>query len=102
MFVRRGVFVLYFCKETEYMNTSTRTRRLLRRLSAADTQLVEVATDKLKDKGIDPGDLVLADPHTPPQPGELAISEQDDGKLRIEVANGKRKGGKVVWVLREV
>ena len=82
------------------MNTTRRTR-LLKYLSAPHTQLVEVATDKLEDKGIRQGDLLLADPGTKPQPGELAIQEEN-GKLRIQVADEKRKGGKVVWVLKEV
>ena len=82
------------------MSTSRRTR-FLTRLSAADTQLVEVATNKLQDRGIHQGDLVLADPHTKAKAGELEIREKN-GKLRIGVADGKRKGGKVMWVLKEV
>lgn len=84
------------------MNTLTRTRRFLKRVSSPNAQLVTVATDKLKDKGIDRGDLLLADPHTPPKPGQLAVEEGEDGKLRVKVANEKRKGGKVLWVLREL
>lgn len=84
------------------MNTLTRTRRFLKRVSSPNAQLVTVATDKLKDKGIDQGDILLADPHTPPKPGQLAVEEGEDGKLRVKVATEKRKGGKVIWVLKEV
>lgn len=99
--LERHLLVLYLCEESLNMNTLTRTRRFLKRASAPDTQLVTVATDKLKDKGIDRGDLLLADPHTRPKPGELAV-EEEDGKLRVKVANEKRKGGKVLWVLKEL
>lgn len=81
--------------------STTRRTRFLKYLSAPHTQLVEISTDEMKDRGIHQGDLVLADPGTKPKPGELAIQEEN-GKLLIQVANEKRKGGKVMWVLKEV
>ena len=79
----------------------TAQKRFLKRFSDPDTKLVTVATDKFKHKGIDPGDILLADPYTEPCPGDLAV-EEEDGKLRVKVATEKRKGGKVLWVLKEV
>ncbi len=77
--------------------------RILNYIFGRKAQFIEVDTNKLKDRGINKGDMVIVDTTKKPAPGDLGVIG-DLGKGEIKEVKGKngKWRGKVVMVLKDV
>lgn len=75
------------------MNGTSILTRFYKAIFSNDTTLFEVDTDKMKDRGIDKGDLVLVDKSRKPGKGDIGVSEDR------ELVKGKGRW-KVVFVVK--